>query len=239
MTGDLHKLFDANIRISNLDPLSDGAIWPHSIEVCITRIPIRKRDGYSLEKINQLTTKLKSHMVKNGIVFLICYAPIECKSRPYEIAKSMTDAGFRHIDNIIIKKSWYPGKRSEFTLVNSHEYVLYFCNGNVWKLDRVPLREYLHTPEDVSCPGNTWLIKTGSLEESYPLDLAELLLRMTDCLPGSIVFDPFCGTKSSLLAAMKLGHSFWAFEKDAKRFEKYQKLVQEFQVKGTINNGSK
>ena len=167
-------------------------------------------------------------MVKNGIVFLICYAPTESKSRPFQVAASMERVGFTHIDNIVIKKSWYPGKRSEVNLVNSHEYVMYFCNGKVWKLDRLPIREYMKTQDEISCPGNTWEIQTGSLDESYPLDLAELLLRMTDMLPGSIVFDPNMGTKSSLVAALKLGHSFYGFEKDKKRVHKYKEVIEKF-----------
>lgn len=223
-----NNLFSTNIRISEFDPFSKNAVWPKGIEVCITRIPIRKRDGFTPEKLDKLAEKLKSHMVKNGIVFLICYAPTESKSRPFQVAASMERAGFTHIDNIVIKKSWYPGKRSEINLVNSHEYVLYFCNGKVWNLDRLPIREYMKTEDEISCPGNTWEIQTGSLDESYPIDLAELLLRMTDMLPGSIVFDPFCGTTSSLRAALKLGHSYYAFEKDKKRIPKLKAIIEKY-----------
>jgi hypothetical protein len=224
----LDKLFTSNIRISNLEPFHSDAVWPAGIEICITRVPIRKRDGYDSSMIQELALKLKNNMVKNGIVFLICYAPVEAKFRPFEVAKSMIDAGFNHIDNIVIQKTWYPGKRSEINLVNSHEYVMYFCNGDVWNLDRLPIRQYLGTNPDISCPGNTWKVETGSLDESIPPDLAELLLRMTDSLPGSIIFDPFLGTSSTLLASLKLGHSFFGFESDPKRIKKYEKIVEEF-----------
>lgn len=224
-----YTIFKNTVRISDLDPFDKDAIWPHNIEVCIARIPIRKRDNYSAEYIKKLGEKLKNHMVKNGIVFLVCYAPIEKKSRPFEVASIMEDCGFNHIDNIVIQKTWFPGKRSENTLVNSHEYVLHFCNGNVWKLDRLPIMSYLNANTDTSCPGNIWKVNTGSLDEAYPLDLAELLLRMTDCLPGSIVFDPFMGTQSSLIASLKLGHSYYGFEKNAKRIVKYKKIIKDFE----------
>jgi hypothetical protein len=224
-------LFQTQVRIQNLDPLDKDAVWPNSIEICICRIPIRKRDGFSKEMLTSFATKLKSHMVKNGIVFLICYAPVEDKARPFEVAKAMTEAGFNHVDNIVVQKSWFPGKRSEVNLVNSHEYVLHFCNGDVWKLDRLPIREYLATDESITCPGNTWKIETGSLDEAYPLDLAELLIRMTDCLPGSLIFDPFMGTQASLKASIQLGHSFYGFEKDGKQIKKYNKLLKEMTKK--------
>ncbi len=228
---DLTSIFNTNVKINPndiSDPLNNMAVWPNAIEVCITRVPIRKRDGYSPANIKKIAEKLKINMVKNGVVFLICYAPVECKSRPFEVAKIMTDAGFHHIDNIIIQKSWLPGKRSEVNLVNSHEYVLHFCNGNVWNLDRLPIKEYLDVTDELSCPGNTWTVETGSLEEAYPLDLAELLIRMTDALPGSIIFDPFMGTQSGLRAALKLGHSFHGFEPNERKMKRYKKTVKEY-----------
>ena len=226
---DINNLFNTNIRIGNLDPLDPNAVWPKNIEVTICRVPIRKRDGFSPERIKQLAEKLKTNTVKNGIVFLLCYAPNECKARPFEVAKIMSDAGFNHIDNIIINKSWLPGKRSESNLVNSHEYALYFCNGKVWKLDRLPIKEYLGLDEDTSCPGNSWTVQTGSLEESYPADLAELLIRMTDTLPGSVIFDPFMGTSATMQACFKYGHSFHGFETDQRKLNKYKKIITGYQ----------
>ena len=222
----LDQLFATNVRITEHSPLDKTAVWPKGIEITIARVPIRKRDGYSVEMMENLAKKLKANTVKNGICFLICYAPVEAKCRPFEVAQIMAKAGFTHIDNIIMQKSWLPGKRSECNLVNSHEYVLHFCNGKVWNLDRLPIKEYLKTDEDISCPGNTWRVETGSLEESYPLDLAELLIRMTDALPGSIVFDPFMGTHSSLQASIKLGHSFYGFEKDKRKIKRYSDVIE-------------
>lgn len=223
----LANIFNTNVRIQNMDAMHPNSVWPKNTEVVITRVPIRKRDGYDPDVFKAFAERLKTHVIPNGIVFLICYAPIEAKWRPFEIAKIMVDAGFTHVDNIVIKKTWFPGKRSETNLVNSHEYVLHFCNGDVWKLDRLPVRQYLKTQDETSCPGNTWQIETGSLDESYPVDLAELLIRMTDCLPGSVIFDPHCGGTGSLKAALKLGHSFYGFENDSKQIKKYEKVVKE------------
>lgn len=209
--------------------MDKDAKWPHNVEVCICRVPIRKRDGFSEGKLFEFATKLKTHMVTNGVVFMICYAPVEDKSRPFAVGRIMKDAGFNYIDNIIIEKSWYPGKRSEINLVNSHEYVLHFCNGKVWNLDRLPIKEYLGIDPSLSCPGNTWKVETGSLDDSYPVDLAELLVRMTDCLPGSVIFDPFMGSSAALRTALKLGHSFYGFEKDERRMKKYNKIIKDLE----------
>lgn len=224
-------IFNTNIRIVKGKPLDDLIVWPKNVEIAICRVPIRKRDGYSAAMMAKLATKLKNSMVTNGIVFLICYAPTECKFRPFEVGKSMVDAGFTHIDNIAIVKSWHHGKRSEVNLVNSHEFVLHFCNGNVWNLDRQPIKDYLKVHEDISCPGNSWTIEVGSLDESYPVDLARLCIRMTDALPGSVVFDPYLGGKASLVAAVEAGHSFVGFEDNERKLNQYKKIIDEIDKK--------
>ena len=47
----LANLLSTNVRIHNMDPLEPDAIWPMNIEICICRIPIRKRDGFDPEKM--------------------------------------------------------------------------------------------------------------------------------------------------------------------------------------------
>lgn len=231
---DLANLFSTRVNIKLGDALDEFALWPHNVDICITRIPIRKRDGYDKVMVDKLAKKIKESMASNGLVFLICYAPTEDKARPFEIARAMQDVGFNHVDNIVVQRSWLPGKRSESNLANSHDYVLFFCNGSVWGLDRLPLKEYLQVGEDVSCPGNTWKVETGSLDEAYSPDLAKLLIQMADALPGSMVFDPFMGTQSGLQAAIDAGHSFSGFEKDHKRVTRYKKYLNEMQKEGKL-----
>jgi hypothetical protein len=229
MNMSIQNLFSTNIRISDLDILDANSVVPANVELVIGRVPVRKSDGYSKSYIESIAKKLKQAVVKNGIIFLICYAPNECKSRPFEIASAFVDEGFNHIDNIIIEKSWLPGKRSEANLVNSHEYVLHFCNGSVWNLDRLPIKEYLKLDEDSSCAGNLWRVETGSLEESYPPDLAELLIRMTDILPGSVILDPWMGSIGALQTCLKLNHTFYGFETNQRKYKKYRKIIDSYQ----------
>lgn len=224
-------IFDTHIRVDPVSPLNRDAIWPSSIEVCVTRFPIRRRDGYSPELVKGFVSKLKNSMVKNGIVYIVCYAPSECKYRPFEIAKEMCDAGFHHVDNIIIEKTWMPGRRAENMLVNSHDYVMMFVNGDVWKFDRTPIHYYLMQDEGSPCIGNVWMVQTGGLDEAYSDDLAELLLRFSDLLPGSCVFDPFMGNSGILKACLKLGHSLVGFETDARKMMQYQKILEEHSKK--------
>lgn len=227
-------IFSSRVKITSGDALDEYAIWPHNIDICITRVPIRKRDGYDASMLKRLTSKIYESMANGGIVFLICYAPTEDKARPFEVARAMQDQGFNHIDNIIVERSWLPGKRSESNLVNSHDYVLFFCKGKVWGVDRLPIKEYLKLDEEISCPGNTWKVETGSLDEAYPIDLAKLLVRLADSLPGSTVFDPFMGTQSGVLAAVECGHSFIGYESDNRRLKRYKKILNKMYDEGKI-----
>jgi hypothetical protein len=230
MTDNSLVVFNTSVNIKQI-PYSDrDAVWPTNVEICIARHPVRKRDGFSQEETAAFAKRLKSSMVKNGVVFLVCYAPSEAKWRPFEIAKAMADAGFTHIDNIIVEKTWLPGKRAENVLVNSHDYVLWFCNGDTWKIDRNPIKKYMMLDDTTPCPGNAWLVETGSLDEAYSEDLAELLLRMTDCLPGSLVFDPMMGNVGILKSCLKLGHSLVGFESDSRKIIQYKKVIKDFEA---------
>lgn len=221
----IKKVFTTNIRISNTGPLDERAVWPHGIDVVVTRVPIRTKDGYTRGRMEDLANRLRGSLAKNASAFLICYAPVEQRTRPYELAMIMEKAGLKLVDTIIVQRSWLPGKRNEHSLVNSYDMVFHFCNGEVWGLDRQPVKEYLSTAEDQTCCGNLWKVETGSLEDSYPPILAELLIRITDTLPAAMVFDPFMGTKSTLVSAVRLGHSFYGFEESAGKFKAYEKLL--------------
>ena len=221
-------IFNTSVKIYNLDltkPKKDDIEFPFNVEICITRIPIRNKDGYTHKMMKTFAKKLKASMVQNGIVFLICYGPVESKGRPFEVASSMLKAGFKLVDTIVCEKSWLPGKRTESNLVNAFDYVFYFCNGDVWSLDRAPIREYLKTDSDITCPGNVWKIKTGSLEDSYSFDLSYLLIKMTACLPGSLIFEPFMSSRYSLMTALELGHSFIGFEPKVSKMKEYNKIL--------------
>lgn len=220
-------IFNNSIRISGLDCMDRDAVWPANIEVCITKFPIRIKDGYSIDLVKTFCNRLKSFMRTNGIVFLICYAPTESKSRPFLLANEMEKVGFNHIDNIIIEKTWSSSKRVENRLSNSHELVLMFCNGNMWSVDKHVVQKYLQESGDKNL-GNVWLVESGQLNSAYSEDLAELLLRFINLLPGSLIFDPFMKNSSIVKACLKLGHSLYGFETKLSKMDEYQKVINDF-----------
>ena len=238
----------STIRVDPFGWDSEHAVWPKKVSLVITKVPIRKKDGFSSAKFKDFSEKLFNSMIANSVVFLVCYAPTEDRGRPFEICRSMVEAGFSHIDNIIIEKTWIPGKRSETNLVNAYEFVLFFAKGKKYQIDRSPVREYSSIPEGVlkdyssisneriierpavpreqTCIGNLWLVQTDSLDDSIPNDLAELLMLFSAVLPGSLIFDPFGGAKSLIKAAAKYGHSLHILEGDPHRFKILQKTLE-------------
>jgi hypothetical protein len=222
--------FPSAINIKHNKPLDADLIWPMNVELAIFRVPIRKKDGYTIHMVKGLATKLKASLAPNAMAFVICYAPSECKSRPFEVASEFANTGLNHVDNIVVERTWKPGKKSDQTLVNTHDYVFFFVNGDQWTIDRSPIKQYMFQPEDQPCVGTTWLVESGALDEAYSDDLAELLVRFADLLPGSAVFDPWMGNNGIVKACLKLGHSLTGFEPDLKKINQYKKLIEEFKL---------
>jgi DNA modification methylase len=136
----------------------------------------------------------------------------------------MAEYGFFQADNIIIRKRWNSGKRTDYSLTNNYEYAMFFTNGKVKILDKKPLRRYFKTPEE-DCVGNVWDIQDTTLNDTVSFDLGELLIRLTNILPGSSVMNPFGGSTSLLRAVMKLGHSFYSWEGNEKNRSKFLNII--------------
>jgi len=220
-------LFTQNTKIINHDILSEFIDFPANSDICITKLPIRRVDGYKKTFLVEFANKLFNCMGANGIVFLICYAPTECKYRPFEIAKEMENVGFKHVDNIIIEKTWVFGRKISNMLSNSHEYVLMFSRSPNWIINKKSLELFLGIGPDEFL-GNTWLFESGPLSQTISPQLAEALMLMVQCLPGALVIDPFMSNTSTMRAALKLGYSFWGCEKDPSKMKNYEAILKKY-----------
>lgn len=233
MKSNIDSYFQSTYLVQPTSFFDPEAVQVKNIEVVITRVPGRSKDGYSLDMVNSLTNRLKESVVDGGFVFLICYGPIECRWRPFEISKVMCEKGFNQIDNIIIRKSWNSGKRTEHALTNNYEYVLFFINGKARILDKRPLRKYFGTPEEETCIGNVWDIKDTTLNDSISYDLSNLLIKLTNILPGSTIMNPFGGSVHLLKAAIELGHSYYSWEPNPRN---YQRLINIIKKNNLLKN---
>jgi site-specific DNA-methyltransferase (adenine-specific) len=84
--------------------------------------------------------------------------------------------------------------------------------------------QFINSPDNifaVQSNGND----TGLHPTQKPLKLMELLIEMTTT-EGQVVCDPFCGSGTTLLAALKMNRKFIGFELDEKYYEIAQKRIE-------------
>lgn len=74
--------------------------------------------------------------------------------------------------------------------------------------------------EDLRCRGNAWFLpyKTAQSAKqhpaSFPVELAEMCLKLHGVSSDSLVLDPFCGVGSTLIAAKRLDAKYIGFDID-------------------------
>lgn len=131
---------------------------------------------------------------------------------------------------------------SQRFLNNTYENIYHFTKTGKVPLDRraagVPFMDKSNTTrwghgETRRCRGNVWHIPyetivsresgRGGHPATYPVGLAEQALKLHGVGEGSVVFDPFLGTGSTGVAAVRLGASFIGAELD----EGYSALAKE------------
>jgi hypothetical protein len=88
-------------------------------------------------------------------------------------------------------------------------------------------------------PGDVWTLPTASFSGAhfavFPLALAERLVRAL-CPPGGLVLDPFCGSGTALLAAVRSGRRGLGFEINPEYVEMARRVEGEA-AQGWINFG--
>jgi site-specific DNA-methyltransferase (adenine-specific) len=118
-------------------------------------------------------------------------------------------------------------------LHDCHEYVFHFTKSGQVPLDRlavgVPYRDktnigrWASAKADLRCRGNTWFVPYETIRHrdtqrphpsTFPVQLAEMCIRLHGVTPATLVLDPFIGLGSTALAAQRLGLACIGFEID-------------------------
>lgn len=118
-------------------------------------------------------------------------------------------------------------------LHDCHEYVFHFTKGGDVRLDRlavgVPYQDktnigrWTSAKADLRCRGNTWFIPYQTIRDrdaqrphpsTFPVQLAEMCLKLHGVGAITRVLDPFMGIGSTAVAAQRLGLTCVGFEID-------------------------
>ncbi len=91
------------------------------------------------------------------------------------------------------------------------------------------LRQYVHSPDNLLRIPTT-SEDTGLHPTQKPLRLMELLIEMTTC-EGQLVCDPFCGSGTTLVAALRLRRGFIGYEQDEFYYQTAMQRIRQEQKK--------
>ena len=174
--------------------------------------------------------RLKKHFIlQNQILWVKSIAiPKESAGRYPQITGDIAVGHFKPIN-------------SPRYLNHCYEFIFHFTrDGNV-PLDRlavgVPYQDksnigrWRSAKADVRCRGNTWFIPYKTIRTrrahpaAYPVELAEMCIKVHGLDRVSKVLDPFLGIGATALACKKLGKSFVGFDVDASYVDEVRRLL--------------
>ena len=118
-------------------------------------------------------------------------------------------------------------------LNDCHEYVFHLTKSGRVAIDRLALgvpyqdksnvQRWQSAGKDLHCRGNTWFIPYKTIKSrdkqrphpaSYPIELAEMCVRLHGLDHGALVLDPFLGIGNTAVACVRLGIDCVGFEID-------------------------
>jgi len=124
----------------------------------------------------------------------------------------------------------YKPVNSDRYLSSCHELVFHLTKRGLSRLDKravgVPyqdksnVRRWRSGAEDLRDRGNVWFIPYETIQSYrghpsvFPPELPEMCIRLHGARPGTVVLDPFMGTGSTAVAAVRLGVRYLGFELD-------------------------
>ena len=138
----------------------------------------------------------------------------------------------------------YKPINSDRFLHNGHEFIFHFTKSGDVKLDKLAIGvkyqdksnigRWKSAGDDKRCRGNTWFIpyktiRNGSLERphpaSFPVELAEMCIRLHGLEKTELVLDPFNGIGNATMACFNIGIDGISFEIDKNYFEESVRIL--------------
>lgn len=204
--------------------------WPKDIDLIVTSPPYKDEDGYTDDLIKRLADLSFSSLKKDAWMFVNFGHLAGFKSRPFRVAMMLEDAGFIWNDTITWIKNHYRPLAGKRRLNNLTEFVFVFSKGRP-SMDRlsigVPYEDKSNIKrwkgtngKDLKCGGNVWYIPYETVQtkeeklhnDRFPVGLPEKAIKLSGIPEGSLVVDPFMGSGTTAIAAIRLGMNYWGTE---------------------------
>lgn len=211
-------------------------------DLMVTSPPYKDEDGYTVELIHALALRAHSCMTDDALVFVNFGQLSKHPGRPFQVVDLFCTAGFVLRQTVVWIKSVVVDdvQRGHYLPINS-DFLLNYCFEYIFIFERAPkagrrfdrlsigcqfadksnlLRGTRGQHGDRHCAGDCWFIPyktTGAKVKKahayeYPFELPLRCLRLAGAGKGTLVWDPFCGSGSTALAAKRLRADFVGHE---------------------------
>ena len=208
-----------------------------SHDLMVTSPPFKEEDGYS-DRLMELVFNLAYWRLRPGALLFVNMGHLKAfKDRPFKVQEIIQNQGFKLLDTILWLKCDKFGvfdseKMGRFSplngnnLDNLYEFVFMFSRGNPDPLDRlsigVPFKDKANIErrghsQDLRCAGNVWHIPYDDNQKKlhpdrFPVELPTRCIKLSGIKPGSLVCDPFNGSGTTGLVALRLGMRYQGSE---------------------------
>lgn len=190
------------------------------------------QENYSqyLARINNVWKETYRVLKNDGNMFININIRVKAKQPiliPLDIIKQCKKIGFRLVDIVVWHKSSGIPTHNK-NIVNRHEYVLWFAKSKDYKCNDYFIDKIEDYTRKELNYGLLWNLnrKAGSVGSNfihpaiYPLSLTDRIIKLVTA-EGDSVLDPFLGSGTTLISALRLGRNSMNYEYN----ENFDKLI--------------
>lgn len=199
-------------------------------KLIITSPPYKDEDGFSWGVMEMAFRECYRVLDNSGLCFVNFGHLAENKSRPFYLVALLEKIGFHLNETFIWVKNHYKPIQGSRRVNNLSEFIFLFYKGRMPKLNRlavgIPYKDKSNVgrfaAQDLKCAGNVWYINYETITSSdqklhndrFPVELPEKCIKLSGINDNSLVIDPFVGSGTTGVAALRCGLSFLGFEID-------------------------
>ena len=200
------------------------------VELSITSPPYKDKDGFSYSLMSEVFCELYRVQKQNTLFFLNFGHLCEDKMRPFYVAGIALGAGYKLNDTITWVKNHYKPIQGKRRLNNLTEFIFLLYKGKMPELDRLSIgipyvdktnAKRFNKGVNLHCAGNIWYIDYPTINNSeekihhdmFPEDLSDRCIKLSGLTSGNVL-DPFLGSGTVGISALKHGLNFIGIEKE-------------------------